>query len=387
MKNKVIRITTIPLSLEKLLEGQLNFMSEFFEMTAVSSDKERLNNYGKKEGIDVYHLEMTRKITPFKDFIAIMKFYKFLLTHKPQIVHSHTPKAGFISMIASFLARVPIRLHTVAGLPLMEAKGFKRIILNSVESLTYLCATKIYANSIGLMEFILNERYTSSKKIDVIGKGSSNGINLSYFNYNIVKKSEKEELRKKYDIAENDFVFLYVGRIVGDKGINELVESFDFLSKNYLNSKLLLVGNLENHLDPIKENTEKLICYNDKIICTGYQKDVRPFFAISDVFVFPSYREGFPNVVLQSCAMSIPVITTDINGCNEIIKDNFNGLIIPPKNLKKLREAMEVVINSPSKLSFFKSNTFKSIQHNFNQIDIWNLLKEEYRLNIEKIHK
>ncbi len=387
MKNKVVRITTIPLSLEKLLEGQLNFMSEFFEMTAVSSDKERLNNYGKKEGIDVYHLEMTRKITPFKDFIAIMKFYKFLLTHKPQIVHSHTPKAGFISMIASFLARVPIRLHTVAGLPLMEAKGFKRIILNSVESLTYLCATKIYANSIGLMEFILNERYTSSKKIDVIGKGSSNGINLSYFNYNIVKKSEKEELRKKYDIAENDFVFLYVGRIVGDKGINELVESFDFLSKNYLNSKLLLVGNLENHLDPIKENTEKLICYNDKIICTGYQKDVRPFFAISDVFVFPSYREGFPNVVLQSCAMSIPVITTDINGCNEIIKDNFNGLIIPPKNLKKLREAMEVVINSPSKLSFFKSNTFKSIQHNFNQIDIWNLLKEEYRLNIEKIHK
>ena len=287
MKNKVVRITTIPLSLEKLLEGQLNFMSEFFEMTAVSSDKERLNNYGKKEGIDVYHLEMTRKITPFKDFIAIMKFYKFLLTHKPQIVHSHTPKAGFISMIASFLARVPIRLHTVAGLPLMEAKGFKRIILNSVESLTYLCATKIYANSIGLMEFILNERYTSSKKIDVIGKGSSNGINLSYFNYNIVKKSEKEELRKKYDIAENDFVFLYVGRIVGDKGINELVESFDFLSKNYLNSKLLLVGNLENHLDPIKENTEKLICYNDKIICTGYQKDVRPFFAISDVFVFP----------------------------------------------------------------------------------------------------
>ena len=387
MKNKVVRITTIPLSLEKLLEGQLNFMSEFFEMTAVSSDKERLNNYGKKEGIDVYHLEMTRKITPFKDFIAIMKFYKFLLTHKPQIVHSHTPKAGFISMIASFLARVPIRLHTVAGLPLMEAKGFKRIILNSVESLTYLCATKIYANSIGLMEFILNERYTSSKKIDVIGKGSSNGINLSYFNYNIVKKSEKEELRKKYDIAENDFVFLYVGRIVGDKGINELVESFDFLSKNYLNSKLLLVGNLENHLDPIKENTEKLICYNDKIICTGYQKDVRPFFAISDVFVFPSYREGFPNVVLQSCAMSIPVITTDINGCNEIIKDNFNGLIIPPKNLKKLRENMEVVINSPSKLSFFKSNTFKSIQHNFNQIDIWNLLKEEYRLNIEKIHK
>ena len=387
MKNKVVRITTIPLSLEKLLEGQLNFMSEFFEMTAVSSDKERLNNYGKKEGIDVYHLEMTRKITPFKDFIAIMKFYKFLLTHKPQIVHSHTPKAGFISMIASFLARVPIRLHTVAGLPLMEAKGFKRIILNSVESLTYLCATKIYANSIGLMEFILNERYTSSKKIDVIGKGSSNGINLSYFNYNIVKKSEKEELRKKYDIAENDFVFLYVGRIVGDKGINELVESFDFLSKNYLNSKLLLVGNLENHLDPIKENTEKLICYNDKIICTGYQKDVRPFFAISDVFVFPSYREGFPNVVLQSCAMSIHVITTDINACNALIKDNFNGLIIPPKNLKKLREAMEVVINSPSKLSFFKSNTFKSIQHNFNQIDIWNLLKEEYRLNIEKIHK
>ena len=134
--NKLIRITTVPISLEKLLEGQLHFMSNYFEVTAVSSDKERLEKYGKNEGIATYYLPLTRRITPLKDLWAVCKLYRYLIKEKPQIVHSHTPKAGIVSMLASYFAGVPNRLHTVAGLPLLETKGIKRITLNSVEKLT-----------------------------------------------------------------------------------------------------------------------------------------------------------------------------------------------------------------------------------------------------------
>jgi len=141
-------------------------------------------------------------------------------------------------------------------------------------------------------------------------------------------------LRSKLGIKKNDFVFIFVGRIVSDKGINELVEAFDKFSNTYKNVKLLLVGPYENELDPISKETNFLINYNKKIIALGDQNDVRPFFSIANLLVFPSYREGFPNVVLQACSMGIPSIVTDINGCNEIIENNVNGIIIPVKMLK-----------------------------------------------------
>ena len=136
VKPKLIRITTVPLSLEKLLEGQLEFMQNYFEVTAISSEKERLDAEGKKQGVATFYLEMTRQITPLKDIAAVFKLYHFLKKEKPSIVHSHTPKAGVVGMMAAWLARVPNRLHTVAGLPLMETTGLKRKVLNVVEKLT-----------------------------------------------------------------------------------------------------------------------------------------------------------------------------------------------------------------------------------------------------------
>jgi UDP-N-acetylglucosamine:LPS N-acetylglucosamine transferase len=178
MKNKakLIRITTIPLSLEKLLEGQLSFMNNHYEVTAVSSECERLKKYGLANGVDTYCLSMTRKITPLKDLIAVFKLFFYLKKERPLIVHTHTPKAGVVGMLAAKLAGVPLRLHTVAGLPLIEATGFKRMLLNSVEKLTYLMATNIYPNSHGLNEIIIKEKFTSPTKMKVLGGGSSNGI-------------------------------------------------------------------------------------------------------------------------------------------------------------------------------------------------------------------
>ena len=173
---KLVRITTVPISLEKLLEGQLAYMSNYFEVIAISAEKERLENYGEKEKVRVFPLELTRKITPIKDIAAVFKLYRFLKKEKPSIVHTHTPKAGIVGMTAAWFAGVPNRLHTVAGMPLMEASGFKRKVLNFVEKLTYRFATEVYPNSKGLYDFIIAENFTKASKLSIIGNGSSNGI-------------------------------------------------------------------------------------------------------------------------------------------------------------------------------------------------------------------
>ena len=378
-KRKLIRITTVPLSLEKLLENQLRFMKEFYNVTAISSEKNRLTQFGKEQGINTYHIELTRKITPLKDIKAVFKLYKFLKKEKPFIVHTHTPKAGIVGMIAAYLAKVPNRLHTVAGLPLLESTGFKRKILNIVEKLTYKCATKIYPNSFGLKDIIIENKFVNKEKLKIIANGSSNGINTSYFNPNLFSEEQKKKLKIKLGIYKEDFVFIFVGRIVGDKGINELIAAFDKLSKEKENIKLLMVGGLEDDLDPLKVGTKKTIKRNKRIIFTGFQKDVRLYFAISDTLVFPSYREGFPNVVMQAGAMNLPSIVTNINGCNEIIKNNINGKIIPVKDAKSLYKEMIFFIENRKDIQEMKNKARNIIVDNYQSEVVWKSLLNEYQ--------
>ena len=384
MKSKLIRITTVPVSFEKLLENQLRFMKDFYDVTAISSDIKRLKEFGENEEVSTYCVELTRKITLLKDIKALIKLYLFLMKEKPLIVHTHTPKAGVIGMFASYLAKVPFRLHTVAGLPLMEAKGLKRIILNFVEKLTYKCATKIYPNSFGLMKIIIKNKFTKKTKLKVIANGSSNGIDLSYFNPDLYSKNEKLSLRSDLLIEKDDFVFIFVGRMVSDKGINELVEAFNKLCEIKKNIKLLLVGSFEDELDPLHNQTSLLINNNDKIIYVSYQNDVRPYFALSDSLVFPSYREGFPNVVMQSGAMGLPSIVSDINGCNEIIKNNINGLVIKVKSVHAIYDAMIKMISDKSLFNKLRLNSRNHIKIKYERQSYWSLLLNEYKCIINK---
>ena len=379
MNRKLIRITTVSISLDKLIEGQMAFMKNYFEVIAISSGEEELKKVGTKEGVATFSVDMSRKITPIKDLKAVVKLYRFLKKEKPFIVHTHTPKAGIIGMLASYLAKVPNRLHTVAGLPLLEAKGVKRKILNFVEKLTYKCATNVYYNSNGLKNIILDNRFVKREKLKVIANGSSNGIDTSYFNPQLFDVEEKKALKDKLNIKESDFVFIFVGRIVGDKGINELVVAFDKFSKENESIKLLLVGPFEADLDPLKKKTNAIISDNKKIISVGFQKDVRPYFSIADVLTFPSYREGFPNVVMQAGAMMLPSIVTDINGCNEIIIEGVNGWIIPVKDEEALSNAMKNCFTGSNEFINVKLNARKMIVDRYEQDVVWEAILEEYK--------
>ncbi|KGO89385.1 glycosyltransferase family 4 protein [Flavobacterium suncheonense] len=376
---KIVRITTVPLSLEKLLENQLRFMNGHYEVIAVSSEGARLRKFGAKEGVRTFEVGLTRKITPLQDLKAVWQLYRFLKKEKPFMVHSHTPKAGIVGMLAAKLAGVPNRLHTVAGLPLLETAGIKRTILTAVEKLTYSCATKVYPNSKGLRQIILQEKFCSESKLKVIGEGSSNGIDTEYFSRKSLSQSDAEQLKSQLSITQEDFVFVFVGRIVGDKGINELIAAFDKISAESKKVKLLLVGPYEDDLDPLSETTVKRINENKNCISVGYQQDVRLFLAISHCLVFPSYREGFPNVVMQAGAMELPGIVTDINGCNEIITHEKNGLIVPVKSSEALYLAMQRILSEKDLYLRLQQHAREAITSRFEQKVIWEALLAEYQ--------
>ena len=378
-KISLVRITTVPISLKHLINGQMKFMSENgFDVIMISSSGHEIKEIIKKENCQHITVSLTRKITPYKDLIATYRLFKILKKIKPTIVHTHTPKAGIVGMLASFLANVPIRIHTVAGLPLLEARGIKRLILNLVEKSTYSLSSKIYPNSYGLKNIILQKKFAPERKIKVVGNGSSNGIDTSFFDPNLISRADKISLRKSLKIKKNDFVFIFVGRIVTDKGINEILEAFCKLSNIYNDVKLLLVGPFEDNLSPINNKSKRYISSNDNILTVGYQNDVRLYFSISNLLVFPSYREGFPNVVLQSGSMGLPSIVSDINGCNEIIENNKNGIIIPKKNIDLLFKAMSKFYLNKEFYKKIKLNCRIMIKKKFERKLFWNLLLDEY---------
>ena len=381
---KLIRITTVPLSLKVLLKRQLNFMSQHFNVLAVSSPGTMLKEVAAQEGVKVGAVEMTRAITPLKDLQALWQLYRLLKKEKPVIVHTHTPKAGLLGMMAAKMANVPIRMHTVAGLPLMESTGNKRKVLETVEKITYGCATKVYPNSQNLATFILNNKFCSKGKIKVLGNGSSNGIDTDYFQPSPAIEAAGNELKTNYEIEPGDFVFLFIGRLVKDKGIEELVQAFTVLKREMKGIKLILVGPFEPELDPISAEIEEKIKTDKDIICAGFQQDVRPFLQISNALTFPSYREGFPNVPMQAGCFNLPSIVTDINGCNEIVEHEKNGLIIPVKNSQALKEAMEYLLTNKASYEAMKQQARQMIQARYDQNLFWNLLLNEYNEQLKK---
>ncbi len=382
---KLFRISTVPSSLNILLKGQLKYLDEYFDVTAISGKGADLEEVAQRENVKTYALEMQRQISPVKDVISLIKLYLYFKKEKPDIIHSITPKAGLLSMIAGKLAGVPIRIHTFTGLVFPYKKGIMQKILILMDKLLCICATNIYPEGRGVKNDLIEYGITQ-KPLKILGNGNINGIDLDYFNPDLYSEKDSLSIREKLNIGQNDFVFLFVGRLVGDKGINELVKAFSELprssNQNIRRNILLLVGPYEDDLDPLLPGTIIEIENNPNIISVGFQKDVRPYFAISDVFVFPSYREGFPNVLLQAGAMGKFSIVTDINGSNEIIENQINGTIIPVRNEIALKLEMMNAIKLLKKNQDLKNICRMRIKNMFEQSIIWEVLKNEYQNHV-----
>ena len=302
-----------------------------YEMVAVSSPGPELDRIKDEDGFRCVPVAMERHISLTKDLKSLWRMIRVFRKEHPYMVHSITPKAGLICMLAAWITRVPRRVHTFTGLVWPTTKGVKRRILMFTDWLTCVCATHIIPEGQGVMNDLRNGAITH-KPMKVLGYGNVRGVDMERFS----------PLRIVSHKDSTMFTFVFVGRIVRDKGINELVEAFMRISCQYKTARLILVGNYENELDPVDEATHQMIESNCAINACGtkHGDDLVQVYADADCFVMPSYREGFPNTVLEAGAMGLPSIVTDINGSREIITDGENGLVVPARNADALYEAM-----------------------------------------------
>jgi len=371
---KLVILTTVPLSLATLIKGQPKYLSQFFDITLISSSDSVISDIEAYEGVKVHTIDMTREITPFQDLKALFKIFIYLSQNRPDIIYSFTPKAGLLGMIASYFARVPVRVHNIVGMPLIEASGNKKRLLKVIEKITYFFSTNLFCNSYGLKEYI--QKNLTKRDIKVVGNGSINGIDIELFR-DTFTQTQKDKLRDSLNIQKDDFVLLFVGRVVKDKGINELIQAFYILDKKYNNLKLLIVGDFEEHLNPIESKSIEIMKKNRNIIQVGFQKDVRPYLGVSSLFVLPSYREGLPNSLLEAGSFGIPLLATDINGCNEIIRDRENGILIKPKSVDSLVDGISLLVENKQLYNRIKKSVRESIKTRYSQISFWKSLKNE----------
>ena len=376
MKRKIIRVTTVDISLDALLKGQLKYLSKKYEVIGLAADTGVLDAVSKREGIRVINVPMHREISLPADINCLFKLIRVFRDEKPLIVHANTPKGSLLSMVAAKLVGVPNRLYTVTGLRYQGASGVGRRFLKLMERITCLCATNVIPEGDGVKTTLLTDGITN-KPLSVIHNGNINGIDTSYFAKEACQIS-REKVQIMLNLSSNDYVFVFVGRIVRDKGINELAEAMQSLSKVYPQAKLILVGPFEDTLDPILSVNEKFLRNSTNVRIVGEQPDIRPYLLVSDAFVFPSYREGFPNVVLEAGAMGLPAIVTDINGSNEIIKEGINGVIIPPRDRASLYDKMAWFIEHPSCVKTMSDNARTMITSRYEQQDVWNALMMMY---------
>ena len=357
----------MPQSLNAFCKGVLKELSETHEVVALSSPGDTLDEVSRREGVRTIAVPMQRHISVASDLKSLWAMWRVMRRERPDLVHSMTPKAGLISMVAAWLAHVPVRIHTFTGLVWPTATGLKRRILMTTDWITCACATHIIPEGEGVKSDLLNHHITR-KPIRVLGYGNVRGIDLERFD---PKSFEK--------VPHKEFTFVFVGRVVRDKGINELVAAFDRLHHEFEDTRLVIVGEREDGLDPVSPSTIDRINRGDGIDAVGKQSDVRPYYAQADALVFPSYREGFPNVVIEAGAMGLPSIVTDINGSREIIIDGKNGVIIPPRDQNALYEAMKRFVKCPDDVKAMSDNARPLVASRYEQGYVRKCLYDFYR--------
>lgn len=381
---KIFRVSTVPQTLHTLIRHQADYLNNHFDFVMASGVSDQTDtDYGLLP-YKYYKIPLIRSIHPLKDIKAIYVLYKILKKEKPDIIHSHTPKAGLVAMLAGWFAKVPIRFHSVAGMPLETTKGIKKDILMLVEKTTYACSSQVIPNSYGMKKFLESKKLVARHKIKLLANGGSLGIDIDYFKRSEAIEYEAKNLRERINIKKGDIVCCFVGRITKQKGVPELLEAFAEIFDKHSNVKLFLLGRMEKHLDALPKQYLKAIQTHPQIFYFGYQRDIRPYMALTDIFVFPSHREGLPNVVLQAAAMDLPSVVTDISGSNEIVQDGINGKIVPVRDKNALKNAVLFCVNNPKERIQMSEQARKMVMEKYNKKIVLESLKEEYEIWIKK---
>lgn len=379
---KLLHITTVPLSLS-ILTGQISYMkAQGFDIHVISSPGDLLDDFAKQEQISAYPITMHRSITPIRDLVALWRLWRRMRKVAFDIVHAHTPKGGLLGMIAAWLAGVPIRIYNIHGLLYMTATGWKRRILMLTERISCTLSHQILCVSNSIREVAINDGICPAGKIKVLHRGSCNGVDATHrFNPSSWPASRREE-RITYGIPGGALVIGFVGRIVRDKGIVELAEAWKSIAADYPHAYLMLVGPFEPH-DPVPSGTIDAIENDDRIVLTGMCKDTAPLYMGMDIFVLPTYREGFGTAAIEAAAMMIPVVASRIPGCLDSVQDGVTGTLVPPRDGFVLAGAIKVYLDDPELRRRHGEAGRERVLRDFRPEDIWDSLHREYVRLIE----
>ena len=377
MKKKRFYITTTAARTLKFFTGQPRIWKQNFDVCAIAGEKERLIAFANEEGIGYRYIPMRREISFLSDCICLFRFIWLFLTERPYVVHGNTPKASLLSMLAAWMTRRPVRIYMCHGLRYQTAQGKLLKILKSMEWISCHCATKVIGVSKGVVEQLVKDGLCPKDKACIVGFGTAGGIDTDQFSRDAIQ--DIPDVRKDLGIPTEAFVFCFIGRIVKDKGINELVSAFVRLMSENSKTYLLLIGSQEDENDPIGPETQRLIDTNTQIMALGRKNDVRPYLRTSNAVVLPSYREGVGQVLLEANAMGVPCIASDIIGPRDVIEQGKNGELIEAQNADDLYRKMADWVNAPERVKDMADNCRNYILERFSSKSVNEAYYNEYR--------
>lgn len=376
---RLVHVTTVPESLE-FLQGQARYMAaRGVEIHAVSSPGESLDRFGAREGVPVHPVAMARRITPASDARSVARIWRLLRRLRPAIVHAHTPKGGLLGMAGAWLARVPVRVYHIHGLPMMTAGGTRRLLLRASERVACRLATQVLCVSHSIREVAVAEGLCPAGKVRVLHNGSINGIDaLARFAPASLPAGTRQRTRARFGIPSEAPVLGYVGRLVRDKGVVELAEAWRVLREEFPELHLLVVGPFEPQ-DPVPADVQELLRSDPRVHLAGMDWNTPPLFAAMDVVALPTYREGFPVVPLEAAAMAVPVVATTIPGCVEAVQDGVTGSLVPPRDPQALAAAVRRYVADEGVRRAHGQAARERVLRSFRQEDVWRALFDEYR--------
>ena len=386
-KPKLILVTTVGLTLRSFFQGQITYLkNKGFEVIAVSTGGHDLEEFARKEQLPVHAITMTRGISPFADLMAAVRLWMLFLKIRPVIVHGHTPKAGVLSMVAATFAKVPVKFYTLHGVMAEIRKGSARSLLKLLEWTACALSDRVLAVSRSVMDGVVLQRLCSDRKIKVLEGGSCNGIDaVSRFNPANLDRKKRQELRSHFCFDEDTIVIGFVGRLVRDKGVVELASAWKRIRNACDHSRLLMIGPAESH-NPVPNGILQELASDERVIMIDFvaNDDMPNYYGLMDIVVLPSYREGFPYVVLEASALELPVVATQVTGCKDAVVDDVTGTLVPPRDVEALAEAIRIYIEDPAlRLKHGQAGRKRVLAH-FKPEPIWDALSAEYLLHMSR---
>jgi glycosyltransferase involved in cell wall biosynthesis len=373
---RVVHVLTVAESL-RFLRGQLSFMRGLgIDLHVICGDGPEVAVTRERECVQVITMPLARAIDPMRDLAIVARLVRMIRALRADLVHGHTPKGGLLGMMAAMAARTPARVYHMRGLPFRTAHGARRRLLMETERTSCGLAHRVIANSASLRAVALGAGLVPADKITVLGGGSGNGVDVGH--YDVTRwHTHGQQLRASHGIPTDSVVVGYVGRFAADKGFDELMQAWIRLRRTEPRAHLVLVGDVDAR-DPVRPSTMEALDTDARVTRIAWVPDAAPWYAAMDLVVLPSHREGFPNVLLEAAAMSLPVVTTDAEGCRDAVVAGVTGALVPIGDAVRLADALaEYVSNGSARRAHGNAGRARCAAE-FSQPALWRSLAHAY---------